>query len=63
MKARLVALVLALACAAGAAGAHFRHAVAAPAAPAIVLADDGLLDDDLPGLPDGWYDQEKIPLD
>jgi hypothetical protein len=56
MKARLVALLLALVCAAGAAAAHFRQA-AAPATPVAAVTDDpGTISDEVWG----WYDAEEV---
>jgi hypothetical protein len=49
MKARLAALVLALACAAGAATAYVRHTSAARATTHVVADADTAW---------GWYDQE-----
>jgi hypothetical protein len=58
MKARLVALVLALACAAGVAAAHLRQPAAAPATAIIAATEDPIVVDETPS---GWYDAEKDP--
>lgn len=67
MKARLVALVLALACAAGAAAAHVRHTAAAPAGAFVVATDDPINvapEDPISDGTWGWYDAEKaLPED
>jgi hypothetical protein len=57
MKARLVALLLALACAAGAAAAQFHHSAAAPATPVAEVGDPGSVGDETWG----WYDMQKVP--